>query len=55
MAIIAQLTPHSHAIEAFYRLMAEQASLVDVLPQLGILLGMALLFGAIAARRFRFE
>jgi energy-coupling factor transporter ATP-binding protein EcfA2 len=24
MAIIAQLTPHSHAIEAFYRLMAEQ-------------------------------
>ncbi|MFO7623080.1 MAG: ABC transporter permease [Anaerolineales bacterium] len=55
MAIIAQLTPHSHAIEAFYRLMAEQASLLDVLPQLAILLGMALLFGAIAARRFRFE
>ena len=55
MAIIAQLTPHSHAIEAFYRLMAEQASLLDVLPQLAVLLGMALLFGAIAVRRFRFE
>lgn len=55
MAIVAQLTPHSHAIEAFYRMMAEKGSLVDILPQLGILLGMALLFGAIAARRFRFE
>jgi len=55
MAIVAQLTPHSHAIEAFYRLLAEKGSLVDILPQLGILLGMALLFSAIAARRFRFE
>lgn len=55
MAVVAQLTPHSHAIEAFYRLLAEKGSLVDILPQLGILLGMSLLFGAIAARRFRFE
>jgi ABC-2 type transport system permease protein len=55
MAIIAQLTPHSHAIEAYYRLMGEQAGLLDILPQLAVLTGMALLFGAIAVRRFRFE
>jgi ABC-2 type transport system permease protein len=55
MAIIAQLTPHSHAIEAYYRLMGEQAGLLDILPQLAVLLGMAVLFSAIAVRRFRFE
>ena len=55
MAFVAQLTPHSHAIEAYYRLMAEKADLGDILPQLAVLLGMALLFGAIAAHRFRFE
>jgi ABC-2 type transport system permease protein len=55
MAILAQLTPHAHAVEAYYRLMGEQAGLVDVLPQLAILLGMAAVYAAIAARRFRFE
>jgi ABC-2 type transport system permease protein len=55
MAIVARLTPHSHAIEAFYRLMGEQATLLDILPQLAVLLGMAVLFGAIAVWRFRFE
>jgi hypothetical protein len=55
MAIVAQLTPHAHAIEGCYRLMAEKGSLVNVLPQLGILLGMAVLLGVVAARRFRYE
>ncbi len=55
LAFVANLTPHSHAIEAYYRVMAEKGNLVDILPQLGILLGMAVLFGAIASRRFRFE
>jgi ABC-2 type transport system permease protein len=55
MAIVARLTPHSHAIEAFYSLMGEQATLLDILPQLAVLLGMAVLFGAIAVWRFRFE
>ncbi len=55
MATIAKLTPHAHAVEAYYRLMGEQAGLVDILPQMAILLGMAALFAAIAARRFRFD
>jgi ABC-2 type transport system permease protein len=55
MATLAQLTPHAHAVEAYYRLMGEQAGLVDVVPQLAILLGMAVVYAAIAARRFRFE
>ncbi len=55
MAFVARLTPHAHAVEAYYRLMAEKGTLLDVLSQAGVLLAMAVLFSAIAARRFRFE
>ena len=33
---MARLTPHAHAVEAYYRLMAEKATFADILPQLGI-------------------
>lgn len=55
MAVVAKLTPHAHAIEAYFSLMAEKASLIDVLPQVGVLLAMAVLFAGIAAWRFRFD
>ena len=55
MSAIARFTPHAHAIEAYYRLMAEKATFADILPQLGILLGMVVLFSLIAAWRFKFE
>ena len=35
--------------------MAENATLTQVLPQVGILLAMAAVFFVIAARRFKFE
>ena len=55
IGIISSLTPQNHAVEGFYRLMAENASLVQVLPQIGILLGMGILFFAVALWRFRFD
>ncbi|HEX9090642.1 MAG TPA: ABC transporter permease, partial [Anaerolineales bacterium] len=55
IGIISSLTPQNHAVEGFYRLMAENASLIQVLPQIGILLGMGILFFAIALWRFRFD
>lgn len=55
MAIISYITPHAHAVEGYYRLMAENASFVQVLPQVGILLGMGIVFFVVALWRFRFD
>lgn len=55
MGIISRLTPHAHALEAFQRLMNEGAGLLNILPQVAILLGMALLYFLVAIWRFRFE
>ncbi len=53
--ILASLTPQGHAVNAFYSVMAENATLVQVLPSLGILLAMCIAFYAIAVWRFKFE
>ncbi len=53
--ILASLTPQGHAVNAFYSVMAENATLVQVLPQIGILLAMCAAFYAIAVWRFKFE
>ena len=55
MGAIASVIPHSHAVEGFYRLMAENAGFIQVLPQIGILLGMGVIFFGIALWRFKFE
>ena len=55
IGIISSLTPQNHAVEGFYQLMAENASFVQVLPQIGILLAMGIVFFAIALWRFRFD
>jgi ABC-2 type transport system permease protein len=55
MGTIANLTPHAHALEGFYSLMAEEAGVVQILPQVGILLLMAGVFFTLAVRRFKFE
>ena len=52
---LASLTPHGHAVTAYYSVMAENATLVQVLPQLGIILAMCAVFYAIAVWRFKFE
>ncbi len=55
MGILARLTPHGNAVDAFNRVMAEGASLGQVLPQVGILLAMGIVFFGIAVSRFRFQ
>ena len=55
MAVLSRFTPHAHAIEGYYRLMAESGTFMDVLPQVGILLAMGIVFFLIAVWRFRFE
>ena len=55
IGLIASLTPQNHAVEGFYRLMAENASFIQVLPQIGISLGMGIVFYLVAVWRFRFD
>ena len=55
MSVLSRIVPHANAIEAYYKLIAENASLMDILPELGILLAMILVFLLIAARRFKFD
>jgi ABC-2 type transport system permease protein len=49
-----RLTPHAHAITAYFKLMAG-AGVVDILPQVGLLAGVGVLFFLIAMWRFKFE
>jgi len=49
-----RLTPHAHAITAYFKLMAG-GDVVDILPQVGLLAGVGVLFFLIAMWRFKFE
>ncbi len=55
LGILANLTPHGHALDAYYSLMVEKATLVEVLPQIGILMAMSIVFFLVAQWRFKFE
>jgi ABC-2 type transport system permease protein len=55
MSILSRFIPHANAIEGYYKLIAENATLVDILPEIGILLGMIAIFLLIAVRRFKFQ
>jgi ABC-2 type transport system permease protein len=53
--LLSQSTPHAHAIEGYLQLTAYGAGLMEVLPQVGLLAGVGILFFLIAVWRFRFE
>lgn len=55
IGVLSRLTPHAHAVEGYYSLMAENATFVQVLPEIGILLAMGVVFSLIAVWRFKFE
>jgi len=52
---IAKIIPHAYAIEGYYRVMAENESLSQILPEIGILLAFGIVFFLIAVWRFRYE
>jgi ABC-2 type transport system permease protein len=53
MTTVAFLTPHAWGYDAFSALVRDQASLVDVLPHVGVLLGYAAVLLALGVWRFR--
>ncbi len=55
MGVLSKLTPHAHAVEGYYRLMGENATFVQVLPEIGILSAIGIAFFVIATWRFKFE
>ena len=55
LGALSNLTPHAHALMAYSDLMVKDATAVQVLPQLGLLLAFAAVFFAIAAWRFRYD
>ena len=55
IGILSKFTPHAHALEGYYSVMAENATFTQILPQLGFLWLMGLVFFLIAVWRFRFE
>jgi ABC-2 type transport system permease protein len=48
---LSRLTPHSWAVEGYYKLFVEHGTVVDILPQVGVLLLFSLVFFLIASRR----
>jgi ABC-2 type transport system permease protein len=55
METISKFIPHSHALLSYDALMIRGQGMAAVLPEIGILLGFALLFLLVATWRFRFE
>ena len=53
MQTIAHITPHAWAVEGFTELIRRDAGLVDVLPQVGVLLLFAVVLLALATTRLR--
>lgn len=53
--VLANLTPHAYAVDSYYSLMVENGTLAQILPEIGILLAMGVVFFLIAVRRFKFD
>jgi len=54
LGMISKLTPQAHALEGYRIILVEGGGVLDVLPQVGILLAMGILFFIIARWRFKF-
>ncbi|MEJ2211070.1 MAG: ABC transporter permease [Anaerolineae bacterium] len=55
MGTLANLTPHAYALEGYYSLMAEDAALVSILPEMAMVLAFGAVFFLVAVWRFRYE
>lgn len=55
IAAIGKLIPHSYAVEGYYRVMAENETFTQILPEVGALLVFGIIFFVIAVWRFKFE
>jgi ABC-type multidrug transport system permease subunit len=52
---LSQLTPHTHAINGYFKLMLDGADLVDIMPNILALLGFGVVFFLLGLWRFRYK
>jgi ABC-2 type transport system permease protein len=55
VSILPRLVPQGHAMIGFNKLLNEGAGVIQVLPQIGVLLGMATVFFLVGTWRFKFD
>ena len=55
MQVVSRVTPHAWALQGFQDVMIRGMGAADVLPEVGVLMGFAAVFFAVALWRFRFE
>jgi ABC-2 type transport system permease protein len=55
MALLSRLTPQAQATIGYHTIILQGGGVVDILPQVGYLLLLSLIFFLIAIWRFRFE
>lgn len=55
MEIVAKFTPHGHALAGFYGLLNNGFGVMDILPQVGMLVGFTAVFFLVAMWQFKFE
>lgn len=55
IGFISRLVPHAHALMGYDALINQNAGLVDILPQAGILIGYAAVFLLVASWRWKYE
>lgn len=55
MGFLSRLTPHAHALQGFNLLMIDGVGLGTALPEVGVLLGMAVVFFGVAAWKLDFD
>ena len=55
MATLSKLTPNAHALMGYMGLLSDEWGLLQILPQIAILFGFAVVFFVIAVWRFRFD
>jgi ABC-2 type transport system permease protein len=55
ISVISKFTPHAHAVEGYYRVMAENAGLAQVWIEVLILIAIGIIFSLLATWRFKFE
>jgi ABC-2 type transport system permease protein len=55
MGTLSRLTPNAWGIEGYMKLLADNATLIQVAPNILMLFGFAAVFFAIAVWRFKFE
>ena len=55
LGLVARLSPHSHAVEGYQRLLIDGSGVANVVPQALILVGFAIIFFLVSMWLFKFE